>query len=449
MRSISEVVRNFKLRWTEELETDAIEQACRDAKMTWIQSTLNPIVTVQIFFLQILHGNTACEHLPQLAKLSFTAAAYCKARMRLKLQALYLLLERSVAQLHQDVLDGSRWLGHRVFFVDGSSFSMPDTPDLQEHFGQPGGQREGCGFPTAHWLAMMHAGSGMITKMLASPLRTHDMSKTVQLHPELQAGDVLVGDRAFCSFAHLVLLWQRGVHAVLRIHQRTIVDFTPGRPHVEPRGGKSHRSKGLPRSRWLRSLGATDQVVEWLKPANSNRPNWMSREQFDALPDSIEVRELRFAIHERGFRPKQITLVTTLLDAEVYSLETLASLFRRRWEIETNFAHLKTTMKMDVLKCKTVDGVLKELQVFALVYNLVRQVMLLAAARQQVDVRRISFISALRWLQTSVPGASLTDLVINPHRPNRLEPRVRKRRPKEYPVMQKPRRQLQKELASQ
>lgn len=448
MRSISEVVRNFKLRWTEELETDAIEQACRDAKMTWIQSTLTPIVTVQIFFLQILHGNTALEHLPQLAKLSFTAAAYCKARMRLKLQALYLLLERSVAQLHQDVLDGSRWLGHRVFFVDGSSFSMPDTPELQEHFGQPGAQREGCGFPTAHWLAMMHAGSGMITKMLASPLRTHDMSKTVQLHPELQAGDVLAGDRAFCSFAHLVLLWQRGVHAVLRIHQRTIVDFTPGRPHVEPRGGKSDRKKGLPRSRWLRSLGVTDQVVEWLKPANSNRPLWMSREQFAELPDSIVVRELRFAIQENGFRPKQITLVTTLLDAEVYSLETLAKLFRRRWEIETNFAHLKTTMKMDVLKCKTVDGVLKELQVFALVYNLVRQVMLLAAERQQVEVCRISFISALRWLQTSAPGEALTDLVINPHRPNRLEPRVRKRRPKEYPLMQKPRCQLQEELAS-
>lgn len=449
MRSITEVVRNFKLRWTEELEADAIERACHDAKMTWIQSTLNPIVTIQIFFLQILHGNTACEHLPQLAKLSFTAAAYCKARMRLKLQALYLLLERSVAQLHQDVLDGSRWLGHRVFFVDGSSFSMPDTPQLRAHFGQPGGQREGCGFPTAHWLAMMHAGSGMITKMLASPLRTHDMSKTVHLHEELQAGDVLVADRAFCSFAHLVLLWQRGVHAVLRIHQRTIVDFTPGRPHVNPRCGKSDRRQGLPRSRWLCALGVTDQLVEWLKPANSNRPEWMTVDQFAALPDSIVVRELRYTIHEQGFRPKQITLVTTLVDAEVYSLEAVANLFRQRWEIETNFAHLKTTMKMDVLKCQTVDGVLKELQVFALVYNLVRHVILLAAERQGVDMRRISFISALRWLQTSAPGASLADLVINPHRPNRLEPRVRKRRPKEYPLMKKPRRQLKKELASQ
>jgi hypothetical protein len=286
----------------------------------------------------------------------------------------------------------------------------------------------------------------MITKMLAAPLRTHDMSKTVELHPELQAGDVLVGDRAFCSFAHLVLLWQRGVHGLLRVHQRTIVDFTPGRPHVEPGRGKADRKKGKPRSRWLRSLGITDQLVEWLKPANSNRPKWMSREQFAALTDSIVVRELRYAIDQKGFRPKQITLVTTLLDAELYSLSTLADLFRQRWEIETNFGHLKTTMKMDVLKCKTVNGVLKELQVFALIYNLVRQVMLLAAVRQQVDVRRISFIDALRWLQTAQPGDELSQLVVNPDRPNRLEPRVRKRRPKEYPLMRKPRHQLKKEL---
>lgn len=445
MRSITDVIRQFKLNWTDQLGAQAIAAACRDAQMSWLQSTLNPVVTIQVFFLQILHGNTACEHLSHLARIPFTAAAYCQARMRLKLQALYLLLERSVTQLHHDALNDSRWLGHRVLFADGSSFSMPDTPVLQAHFGQPSQQKPGCGFPTAHWLALMHVGSGMITKMLASPLRTHDMSKAAELHPELQAGDVLLGDRGFCSFAHLALLLQRQVHGLLRVHQRTIVDFTSHRPHAEPGRGKSDRKKGLPRSRWLRSLGATDQLVQWLK-ANTNRPKWMSPEQFAALPDSIVVRELRYAINQKGFRPKQITLVTTLVDGEVYSKAALADLFRRRWEIETNFAHLKTTMKMDVLKCKTVQGVLKELQVFALIYNLVRQVMMLAATRQNVDVRRISFIDALRWLQTAKPGDELAKLVVNPDRPNRLEPRVRKRRPKEYPVMQKPRRQLKKEL---
>jgi hypothetical protein len=118
--------------------------------------------------------------------------------------------------------------------IDGSSFSMSDTPQLQSFFGQPGGQKPGCGFPVAHWLVMMHMGTGMITKMLTSPLRTGDMSNVVELHPELAAGDVLVADRAFCSFPHLCLLMERGVKAVLRIHNQTIVDFTPGRPHAIP-----------------------------------------------------------------------------------------------------------------------------------------------------------------------------------------------------------------------
>ena len=287
----------------------------------------------------------------------------------------------------------------------------------------------------------------MIIKMLASPLRTHDMSQVVHLHPELQAGDVLAADCGFCSFAHLALLWQRGVHSLMRIHQRTIVDFTPKRSHAVPGKGKSQQQKGKPRSRWVRQLGATDQVVAWLKPARTNKPAWMSDRQYDSLPASIEVRELRYTIQQKGFRPEQITLVTTLLDESVYSFEDLADLYRRRWEIETNFGHVKTTMKMDVLKCKTVSGVLKELQMFALIYNLVRQVMLEAAVRQRVDVKRISFIDALRWLKSARPDDSLPKLVVNPYRPNRQEPRVRKRRPKQYSVMKKPRKQLKKELA--
>jgi hypothetical protein len=445
MRSITEIVDRFKQNWTKELSSAAVAQACRDAGMAWHNSALNPIVTIQIFFLQILHGNTACEHLSHLAGLSFTAAAYCRARMRLDLAALRLLLERCVEQLQQDTFDTGRWLGHRVFHVDGSSFSMPDTPELQAHFGQPGQQKPGCGFPTAHWLALLHVGTGMITKMLAAPLRTHDLSQTAQLHPELRADDVLVADCGFCSFAHLALLLQRGVHGVLRMHQGTIVDFTPGRAHVVRGTGKAAHIKGKPRSRWLRQLGTNDQIVEWFK--STTKPRWMSSEQFATLPAAIVVRELRYTIQERGFRPTQITLVSTLLDAERYSLSDLASLFCQRWQIETNFGHLKTTMKMDVLKCQTVDGVLKELQVFALVYNLVRQVMLEAASRQNVELNRISFIDALRWLQSARPGDELPPLVVNPYRPNRLEPRVRKRRPKSYPLMTKPRRQLKKELA--
>ena len=246
MHSIADILGRFKQNWTQELSEATINQACRKAGMRWHNSALNPIVTIQIFFLQILHGNTACEHLSHLTGMSFTAAAYCKARMRIKLEVLGTLLEQCVVQLHQETFDTARWLGHRVFPIDGSSFSMPDTPELQAHFGQSGKQKPGCGFPTAHWLVLLHAGTGMITKMMASPLRTHDMSKVVDLHPELRAGDLLVADRGFCSYAHLALLLQRGVHGLLRIHQRMNVDFTPGRAHFHPGQGNKKHKKGMP-----------------------------------------------------------------------------------------------------------------------------------------------------------------------------------------------------------
>ena len=158
----------------------------------------------------------------------------------------------------------------------------------------------------------------------------------------------------------------------------------------------------------------------------------MTTEQFALLPEEITVRELRYQVHQKGFRTKTITLVTTLLDDRVYTLPEIAELYRRRWEIETNFGHVKMTMKMDVLKCKTVVGVLRELHVFALIYNLVRQVMIEAALRQNVSVNRISFIDAVRWLQSAQPGDELRKLVVVPDRPTRYEPRVRKRRPKKY-----------------
>ena len=289
-------------------------------------------------------------------------------------------------------------------------------------------------------MALFHAGTGMLVEVFAAPLRVHDLSQVAQVHPALRGGDVLVADRGFCSYVHLALLLERGVQAVIRIHQKQIVDFTPGRPHVVPGKGKSQKKVGRPRSRWIRQLGATDQIVQWLKPIDG--PDWLGAAQFAALPDAIRVRELRYQVQRPGFRVKTITLVTTLLDADLYTVEELSQLYFARWRIEVNFAHLKTTMGMDVLKCKSVDGVLKELIVFALVYNLVRAVMGVAAQRQGVDVERISFIDAARWLAAATPAEPLIRLVVNPPRPCRYEPRVRKRRPKQFPLMKAPRNVL-------
>lgn len=448
VQTISKIVSQFKENWTEQISPSFIRQACIDAKMKWIESTLNPVVCVQLFILQVLHGNTACTHVPRLAEMGFTGAAYCRARMRINLEVFERLLSCCVAGIFKQTHDTGLWFGRRVFMLDGSSFSMSDTPELQAKFGQPGSQKPGCGFPVSHWLVLMHLGTGMITKMLSSPLRTSDITRMVEVHPELKPGDVLLADRIFCSFAHIALLMSRNVDVVFRIHQQLIVDFTPNRPHANPNRGTSVTRRGLPRSRWLRSLGLTDQVVSWIKNKKT-RPNWLTKEQYDLLPDEIEVRELRYQVHRKGFRVKQVTLLTTLLNADIFTLDELADLYRRRWEIETNFGHIKTTMKMDILKCQTVDGVMRELHVFAIVYNLIRQVMISAARNQKVEVNQISFIDAVRWLQLAKEGEELGKLVVLPNRPLRYEPRVRKRRPKKYKLMTKPRSQLKQEFATQ
>jgi len=442
---ILSILRRFKQDPGRELDRSAIVDACRQVGHAWRASVLDPVATIHLFLLQVLHGNTAVNHLPHLSGLSFTDSAYCQARARLPLELFEKLVRRIADRLRPEVDDAGRWLGHRIFHVDGSGVSMPDTRELREHFGQPSNQAPGCGFPVAHLLALFHAGTGMILEVLTGPLCTHDMSGVAKLHPRLGSGDVLVGDRGFCSFAHFALLLGRGIHGVFRMHQRQIVDFTPGRPHTRP--GDKGAAKGLPRSRWLRRLGVTDQVVEWFKP--QARPEWISAAQYAGLPDRIEVRELRYRTNRPGFRVHEVTVVTTLLDAESYPVEALAELYRGRWEVEVNLRHLKTTMKMDILRCATVAGVSKELMMYALAYNLIRLVMLEASRRQGVSVDRISFVDALRWLSAARAGETLPELVVNPDRRDRSEPRVRKRRPKQYPLMKKPRSELRKALLRQ
>ena len=445
--NIARIVAQFKQSWSHELEDEAIRRACKEAGHQWRERELGPVATVKMFFLQILFGNVACEFVPHLAGKDVTGSAYCTARARLPLVVLQSLLTRCTTKMAECVRDTGLWLGHRLFVLDGSSFSMPDTDQLREHFGQPGGQAAGCGFPTAHWLALVHFGSGLFQKVITAPLRTHDLNGVSQLHPELEAGDVVLGDRAFGSYGHVALLAVRSLHGIFRAHQKLIIDFTPNRPYTIPGRGKSSHHKGKPRSKWIASLGPLDQVVEWFRPESI--PDWLSPEAWAALPEAIRVRELRYTIARPGFRVQTVTLVTTLLDPLRYPKEKLAEAYGLRWTIETAFGHLKTTMKMDVLRCQTVYGIEKELTMFLLVYNLVRMTILTAAQQQGVPPERISFVDALRWLATAKPGDELTQLVVNPARPRRIEPRVRKRRPKEFPVMKKTRAVLRQELVAQ
>lgn len=441
-RRIDTTLRHLRQDLTRHLDEDAVHRACHDLGHVWRACILTPFAIVHWFLLQVLHGNTALNHITLLARRQFTDAAYCLARARLPLAVFQALLRHVVGALLPRTEAEGRWHGHRTFLIDGSTFSMPDTPELQKHFGQPGNQAPGCGFPVAKILALFHAGTGTLLRVTAAPLRSHEMARVDGVHPTLKPGDVLVGDRGFCSYAHLALLLGRGIHAVLRIHQRQIVDFAPGRPHAKP--GDKRAPKGAPHSRWVRALGPCDQVVEWFKP--QERPEWMTAEQYAALPATIAVREVRYRIARAGFRTRVVTLVTTLLDAERYSAKALSEVYFSRWRVEQDLRDLKQTMEMDVLRCKTVDGILKELTVYAIVYNLVRVVMGEAARRQGVEVDRISFIDAARWLLDAKPGEEMPDLIVNPDRPGRVEPRAKKRRPKQFDLLNRPRSELRKQL---
>jgi hypothetical protein len=439
------VLGRLKHDLADELSSDAIKQACKEEKYSWRQRALDPVTTVYLFILPILHGNTACSHVVHFGQGNFTDTASCAARQRLPLGVLRRLAGRVAESVRTATTAQSTWHGHRVWLLDGSSFSMPDTPELQAQFGQSSSQRPGCGFPVAKFLALFDLATGMLLRIEPAPLRSHEMSRCAIATSGLLPGDIALGDRGFCSYAHFAILLNRKLHGVFRAHQRPIIDFTPGRPQA-PRGkAKKPREATIrPHSRWVLSQGDSDQVVIWYKPKYP--PKWMSKDEYASLPEEITVREIRYKIHTPGYRVGEVTLVTTLLEASVYPAEALADLYFRRWQVEVYLRDLKITLKMDVLKCKTVKGVLKELAVFALVYNLVRSVACEAAKAQGEAVDRVSVTDTVRWLVGAEADEDLSVILTVPKRKGRFEPRVKKRRPKQYDLMTKPRRELRKEL---
>jgi hypothetical protein len=233
--NITTILQRFTGEWARLLQPEAILAVCREiGYMAWRDRVLTPVTTRHLFLLQILHGNTACRHLPHLSGLRFTAAASCQARARLPLRVFDPLVERFSSAVQRSALDEGRWHGHRTFLVDGAGCALRDTPALQDAFGQSTEQRPGCGVPVARLLGLFHAGTGVLLTRVVAPLLTHDLAQVQAVHPTLQPGDVLVADRGLCSYAHLALLAQADLHAVRRVGARQMVDFTPGRPFVRP-----------------------------------------------------------------------------------------------------------------------------------------------------------------------------------------------------------------------
>jgi hypothetical protein len=446
MLSMSQALERIKGDTPQFIDPPLIRRLCRELELTGRNRLLTPTVTTHLFVRQVLEGNTSVPELRRLAQFDFADSSYCEARQRLPLGFFVRLNAGVLDRCRRYAADDPRalWHGHRVFFLDGSSFSVPDTPELQTEFGQSGGQAVGCGFPTAHLLVQFHAYTGYLISALPGPLRTHDLADVAWTHHGLRPGDVVAGDRAFCSYAHLALLHQRGAYGLFRAHQRLIISFVPRRRHLPPGHPPRQKDAGLPRSRWLRRLGRDDQLVEYFKPAEC--PAWMDPRDYEALPASLVVREVRVNVRVPGRRVQVLTLVTTLLERRRYPKEVLARLYEKRWGVEVNLRHLKQTLGMDVLRCQTWRGVWKELLVFVVVYNLVRRVMLEAARQQGVQPERISFVDALRWLREARRGEAVPRLRVNPERPGRVEPRVRKRRPKEFALMNRPRSELRHKL---
>lgn len=381
---------------------------------------LTPVVTTHLALRRALHGGTAISHLPHLAGLAFTPSAYCQAVARLPEAFFVHLLAAVTGRLRRD-RSADRWRGHRLVLIDGTGVSMPDTPALQTAFGQPAVQAAGCGFPVAHLLAAFEARTGYLLKAVAAPQRTHDLTCTAEVHPELRPGDVLVGDRAFGSYAHIAACQRQGVHVVMRAHQR--------------------------RHEHLRPTRSTDRQLVYVKP--ESRPRGLPPEEYDALPCKLRVREVRVRVRTPTRRVHHLVLVTTLLDHHRYPAREIARIFEQRWRVEVQIRSLKVTLGLDILRGRTADGVRKEIHVFGIVYNLVCRVMVAAADRQAVPVDRISFVDALRWLRVAKPGNTPPPLIVHPERPGRFEPRVKKRRPKQFPFMRRPRAELKREIVKQ
>jgi hypothetical protein len=388
-----------------------VDQLCRSCGHAWRERLLTPLVTLRLFLLQVLHGNTSIAHLRQLSGLCFTPASYCEARERLPLAVVVGLLDALRQWAERYVRRDAARLGPRVLVADGSSFSTPDTPPLRAHFGiYPGGAKPGVAYPMGKLLGLLDAASGLFVELLATPLLSHEAGQVTRVHPALRAGDILLGDRAFCSFVHVVLLGARGVFACFHLHQRR-----------KAGGGGGGGQRGQ----------------RWAKPAKA--PAWMNPAQFALLPAWVDVRLVSYAVARPGFRTTHVTVATTL-DEHAWPDAAVAALYGRRWEIETCFGHLKTTMGMNMLKCKSVAGVMKELAMYLLAYNLVRLAMLRAAARQGVAVNRVSFIDAMRWLACRMLGLdAVAELIANPDRHGRCQLRVIRGRLKPYDLLVRPR----------
>lgn len=442
------------LPFADALPETAIQQAFDDEDANFGQNegdVYTPSLTLWAFLSQILyHGpQRSCRAaVGRVMVLLVTSGsphcsddtgAYCRARSKLPVPVLRRLTQEVADGCEARVPEAWLWKKRHVKLIDGTDVSMPDTPSNQADYPQPGTQRAGLGFPLARLVVLMSLATGMVGGMASGPYAGKQTGETALFRTileRLQPGDVLLADRYYCSYFMIALLMERGIDFVARLHQQRSVDFRRGR-----------------------RLGSGDHIVEWLRPA---RPAWMDEETYARMPESIRVREVRVNVDQPGFRVESLVIVTTLLDAECYTRDDIAELYHKRWLVELDIRTLKVTLGLDVLSCKTAEMVRRELWTGLLAYNLIRQTMLEAALAAGQSPRHLSFTAALQKIAASwnailvcdaATGLTLIEVHLNDlaaqrvgDRPNRIEPRAVKRRPKPHRLLTQPRQQARAEL---
>ncbi len=439
------------LPFGEVLDVDSVLKAIQEEVVDSDEPIFTPLATLCTFLSQILSDDHSCRAAVARFLAWRTAAGwpacsvntggYCKARQRLPESLLPRLARESGRRLEAELPEAWLFHGRHVKIVDGTGASMPDTAANQAAYPQPSNQAPGCGFPVARVVLVLSLACGVILDAAIGPGKGKKTGENMLfrgLHDGLEEGDIALGDRDFGSYWELALLRRRGVDSVMRMHQLRKVDFTLG----------------------LR-LGHEDHIVTWSKPA---RPEWMDEATYASLPGGLDVCAFRVRVAQRGFRTRSLIVSTTLLDASVYTAAEIGALYRARWHIELDIRSLKQTLCMDVLRCKTPALVRKEIWGHMLIYNLTRATIARAAVIHQVLPRTLSFCGARQTLEAfgealrSASGPEYEVLVgvllkaIATYRvgdrPDRFEPRVRKRRPKQYPVMKIPRAEAKRRLAA-
>jgi hypothetical protein len=408
------------------------------------QRTYPLALTFWAFLSQVLSPGVSCREVVRKVQAGYaprgqspdsSTSAYCQARGRLPLACLLELHQTLATKLSGRLTTSELWLGRRVKVVDGTGLSMPDTLANQKAWPQPNTQKPGCGFPVVKLAACFCLASGALLNWVEGTLREHDLRLLQKLLPTFKKGEVVLADRGFSSFPSLATLLAQGVDAVMRVHHFRKLDWRAGQ-----------------------RLGRRDRLVTWQK--NQFQGQLWSREQWAQLPAELTVRLIEIVVTVPGFRTQKLVLVTTLLDAQTYSAEALGQLYFRRWAVELFFRDIKTTLGLDVLRCKTPAMVRKEIVMHALAYNLIRALMQDIAQRYQIALPRLSFkgtVDALRQWRELFENASTQpraacklrklfyqsiagDLLLE--RPERCEPRAVKRRPKNFRLLTKPRHQM-------